>query len=88
LGDGLCDGGMPPVGDVDGVGDIDELGDVDGVGDIDGVVDIGELGDVDGVDDEDGDMEGVGVAPPIRPGSGFWSLGTAAKPSVFPAPST
>jgi hypothetical protein len=76
-------GVVPPVGAVDGVGD-DELGDAAGVGDMDDPGDIDELGDI----DVDGDADGEVVGAPIRPGSGFWLPGRAAKPSVFPAPST
>jgi hypothetical protein len=55
-------------------------------GDVDGVVGMDVLGVVAGVDVL-GDLDGAGVVAPIRPGSGVWPAGTAAKPSVLPAPS-
>jgi hypothetical protein len=66
---------VPPVGD-DGICCVGE-GDIGDVGAIDGMVEDGMV---------DGAMDGV-VMPVIRPGSGVWPAGTAAKPSVFLAPS-
>ena len=59
----------------------------------DGAVVVGDLGAsvevgaIDGLCDDDGDVDGADIAVPAMAGSMAWPPGTAAKPSVFPAPS-